>query len=66
MASKEGWGMCNYGAGVEIMQRNNGKMSVYDYSRELYQADAFTRYAWRNAFPEADFDNFDDFNNYVA
>lgn len=58
--------MCNYGAGIEVMERNGGKMNVYDYSRELFENDAFTRYAWRNAFPEADFDNFDDFNNYVA
>ena len=48
------------------MERNGGKMSAYDFAEELYETDAFTRYAWRNAFPESDFDNFEDFNNHVA
>jgi hypothetical protein len=39
-------GLCMMGPGVEIMEKNGGGFDTYDYARELYQEDAFTRHVW--------------------
>lgn len=53
------------GSGVDAMKEFGSKVSVYDYSRYVWDNDPMVRATWSQGAKGEKFDSFDDFNNWL-